>query len=177
VAELLLGECSPSGKLPLTFYRNEQLDVMPAFTDYSMKGRTYRYFEHEPLYPFGFGLTYGDVQVMGAAVKPVEAGYEVTASLTNHGSVSTQDVVQIYCHNEGSENAPLHPRLCAFKRVSIPAGETVSVTLTVESRRLLVVNEAGERVSEGSPVLYVGMGQPDEQTAKLTGHASIRIEL
>ena len=69
VADLLLGHASPSGKLPVTFYYNEQLAEMPEFTDYALKGRTYRYFPGKPLYPFGFGLTYGDVYVKGASVR------------------------------------------------------------------------------------------------------------
>ena len=178
VAELLLGKASPSGKLPLTFYRNEQLDEMPAFTDYSMKGRTYRYFEGEPLYPFGFGLTYGDVAVKNASAERCECGcWKITAEVENAGKVCTQDVVQVYVQNEGSPNATTNPRLCAFKRVNCPAGETVKVELCVYDKQLLVVNEAGERVEEGKPVFFVGMGQPDQLTEKLTGHKAVRVEL
>ena len=177
VAELMLGRVSPSGKLPLTFYHNDQLGLMPAFTDYSMKGRTYRYFEHEPLFPFGFGLTYGDVSVQSASVSRQDGRCVITAQLINQGSVSTQDVVQVYCQNEGSANAPRNPRLVAFQRVDCPAGQTVTVTLAVQSRQLEVVNEAGEHVMEGSPVFYVGMGQPDSLTEKLTGHKSVVCKL
>ncbi|MDD6041731.1 MAG: glycoside hydrolase family 3 C-terminal domain-containing protein [Clostridia bacterium] len=177
VAELMLGRVSPSGKLPLTFYHNDQLGLMPAFTDYSMKGRTYRYFEHEPLFPFGFGLTYGDVSVQSASVSQQDGRCVITAQLINQGSVFTQDVVQVYCQNEGSANAPRNPRLVAFQRVDCPAGQTVTVTLAVQSRQLEVVNEAGEHVMEGSPVFYVGMGQPDSLTEKLTGHKSVVCKL
>ena len=178
VAELLLGKASPSGKLPLTFYRNEQLDDMPAFTDYSMKGRTYRYFEGEPLYPFGFGLTYGDVAVKTASAERCECGcWKITAEIENAGKTCTQDVVQVYVQNEGSQNATTNPRLCAFKRIDCPAGETVTVELCVYDKQLLVVNEAGERVEEGKPVFFVGMGQPDQLTEKLTGSKAVRIEL
>ena len=174
VAQLLLGQASPSGKLPLTFYRNEQLALMPAFTDYSMKGRTYRYFEHEPMFPFGFGLTYGDVSVTAASVKQKACGCcVITAEVTNHSSVCTQEVVQVYCQNEGSESATLNPRLAAFKRIDCLAGETVTVKLHVNEEQLKVVNVNGERVMEGTPVFYVGMGQPDALTEKLTGHKSI----
>ena len=178
VAELLLGKASPSGKLPLTFYHNDQLDLMPAFTDYSMKGRTYRYFEHEPMFPFGFGLTYGDVSVKNAEVKQKDCGCcVITAQVINNGSVDTQDVVQVYCQNEGTPNATLNPRLVAFKRIDCPAGETVTVKLHVNEKQLKVVNEAGERVMEGSPVFYVGMGQPDTMTEKLSGHKSVVCKL
>ena len=176
VADLLLGKASPSGKLPLTFYHNDQLDRMPDFADYSMKGRTYRYFEEEPLYPFGYGLTYGDVAVRSAKLTPAADGWQIEAEIYNAGSVPTQDVVQVYCQNEGSANAPLHPRLCAFKRISCPAGEAVNAVLNIPAARLCVVNEAGESVMEGKPVFFVGMGQPDRRTEALTGHASIRVE-
>ena len=174
VAELLLGKVSPSGKLPLTFYHNDQLELMPAFTDYSMKGRTYRYFEHEPLFPFGFGLTYGDVSVKGASIEQKDCGCcVITAAVVNNGDTDTQDVVQVYCQNEGSENATLNPRLVAFKRIDCPAGQAVEVKLHISAEQLKVVNQAGERVMEGRPVFYVGMGQPDALTERLSGHRSV----
>ena len=176
VAELLLGKASPSGKLPLTFYHNEQLDIMPAFTDYSMQGRTYRFFKEEPLYPFGYGLTYGDVYVKNASVEKTAEGWTVKAEVENAGKVATQDVAQVYCQNEGSPNAPANPRLCGFKRVTVPAGETVTVEISVPACRLNVINDEGESVMEGKPVFFVGMGQPDSRTEKLTGHAAIRVE-
>jgi len=177
VADILFGKVSPSGKLPLTFYHNDQLKDMPEFTDYSMKGRTYRYFEHEPLYPFGYGLTYGDVCV--EAAKAQDAGDEiiVSAKLRNAGSMDTQDVVQVYIQNEGSENAPRNPRLCGFARVCCPAGETIETEIVIDKRRLLVVNGQGECVSEGSPVLYVGTSQPDARSFALTGQKCIKIAL
>jgi len=176
VAELLFGKASPSGKLPLTFYHNEQLDIMPAFTDYSMQGRTYRFFKEEPLYPFGFGLTYGDVYVKSASVERNSEGWTIKAEIENAGKVCTEDVVQVYCQNEGSPNAPANPRLCGFKRAAVPAGKTATVEIAVPACRLNVINDEGEAVMEGKPVFFVGMGQPDSRTEKLTGHAAIRVE-
>ena len=75
-----------------------------------------------------------------------------------------------------SLNAPVNPRLCGFKRISVPAGETVTVGIAVPECRLNVINNEGEAVMEGKPVFYVGMGQPDSRTEKLTGHAAIRVE-
>jgi len=177
VADILFGKVSPSGKLPLTFYHNEQLALMPEFTDYSMKGRTYRYFEHEPLYPFGFGLTYGDVFVESAQAEDAGEKIIVRAKVKNAGSVNTQDVVQVYIQNEGSANAPRNPRLCGFARVSCPAGETIEAAIEIEKKRLLVVNDEGEYVSEGTPVLYAGVSQPDARSLALTGHACVKIAL
>ena len=177
VADLLFGEASPSGKLPVTFYRNSQLDEMPDFTDYALKGRTYRYFEGEPLYPFGYGLTYGDTKVTAAKAAPEENGWRVEATVRNGGARFTEDVVQVYVQNEGSANAPLHPRLCAFQRVALKAGEEKTVTLRVRADSLLVVDETGARRAEGQPVLYVGMNQPDTRSRALTGHESVRVKL
>ena len=177
VADLLFGRVSPSGKLPVTFYYDRQLQDMPDFTDYSMKGRTYRYIAGEPLYPFGYGLTYGDVYVAAAEAGDKDGVLTVTAELRNDGAMDTDGVLQVYCQNEGSANAPLNPRLCAFARVHVPAGKTVTASLPVDKRTLLVVNDQGQRVSEGKAVLYAGVGQPDKRTEALTGHTSVRIPL
>jgi len=177
VADMLLGKVSPSGKLPLTFYHNDQLALMPDFADYSMKGRTYRYFEHQPLYPFGYGLTYGDAYVLGADAREEDGKLLVAAKVVNSGQRQVEDVVQVYVQNEGSPNAPRNPRLCAFRRISIPAGETVEAFLEIKPENLLVVNDKGEWIAEGRPVLYVGMSQPDERSCELTGHKPVRIEV
>ena len=177
VAEILLGKLSPSGKLPLTFYRNEQLDLMPDFTDYAMKGRTYRYFEHEPLYPFGYGLTYGDVFVQSAQAEDAGDQLIIRAKIKNAGAAFTQDVLEVYVQNEGSENAPRNPRLCGFARVSVGAKEEIEASVAVDKKQLLVVNEAGEFVAEGQIVLYVGVSQPDARSEALTGHACVKLAL
>ena len=177
VAEILLGKASPSGKLPVTFYRNAQLDEMPAFTDYAMKGRTYRYVENEPLYPFGYGLTYGDVSVTAAKAKKTDDGVTVSVTARNGGSADTQEVIEVYCQNAGSENAPRNPRLCAFARVSVPAGESVTAELAIPGERLMVVGEDGRRVTEGELVFYAGVGQPDALTERLTGRKAVSFTL
>jgi hypothetical protein len=117
------------------------------------------------------------VYVSGVSAQATEDGFTVEAAVTNDGTVDTQDVVQIYCQNNGSANAPKNPRLCAFQRVTCPAGSTVKVALTVAKEALKVVNDNGELVEEGSPVLFAGVGQPDSRTAALTGHEALSIEL
>ncbi len=171
VADILLGKVSPSGKLPVTFYRNEQLAKMPEFTDYAMAGRTYRYIGEAPLYPFGYGLTYGDCRVTEA--KRVAGGVECV--IVNEGGTDTEEVAQVYVQNEGAAHAPRNPRLAAFKRVFVPAGQSVTLTLPVPAERLRVVDDAGQFVDEGAPVYYVGLGQPDARTEELTGKKSVRI--
>ena len=177
VAELLLGKKSPSGKLPVTFYRNSQLNEMPAFTDYAMQGRTYRYFPGEPLYPFGYGLTYGDVAVTAAEAEQAGDVIRIRATAHNASGVPTDEVVQVYCQNEGSDNAPRNPRLVGFRRIHCPANADVDVDIAVPAAALRVVDEAGNRVEEGQCVFFVGVGQPDSRTQALTGHASVRVAL
>ncbi len=171
VADILFGECSPSGKLPVTFYRS--LDELPAFEDYSMRGRTYRYMEQEALYPFGYGLTYGDVQVEHAKVisKDVKSGdVTVHVAVKNAGDTATGDVIQIYVKDQKSPHAVPNHSLCAFERVYLEAGESREIDLVVRSNAFLVVDEEGTFVpGSGSYVLYVGIGQPDQRTAALTG--------
>ena len=174
VADLLFGKASPSGKLPVTFYRNEALSEMPNFTDYSMNNRTYRYYTGTPLYPFGYGLTYGDV-----AVTCVEATRESAAvTVENRGSRATEDVVQLYIRDNGSVYAPVNPVLCGFCRVSLAPGETRTVDIGIDPAALTVVNAKGERIpGSGSWTLFAGTGQPDSRTAELTGKKSVASEL
>lgn len=174
IADLVFGKASPSGKLPVTFYRNEALDELPAFTDYAMTNRTYRYYRGEPLYPFGYGLTYGDAAV--TAVAADETSAHVTVE--NRGGRATQEVVQLYLKDEASPNAPSNPILCGFRRVELGAGETKTVDIPIEPKAFTVVNDAGERIpGSGTWTLYAGLGQPDARTAQLTGKTAASVSI
>lgn len=176
VADILLGNVSPSGKLPLTFYHNHQLARLPAFEDYSMRARTYRYLEEAPLYPFGYGLTYGDTRVTGAKGRPDAQGFIITADIANASPRDTEDVVQVYCEHSGDHaNAPPNPVLCAFKRISLKGGEKKTISLQVDARSLMVFDHEGKPLPGEAPVFYVGMGQPDVRSAELTGKTSVRV--
>lgn len=156
-ADLLFGKVSPSGKLPITLYAS--VEGLPKFTDYSMKGRTYRYIETEPLYPFGFGLTYGKAGVTKAAY---EAG-TVFATVVNAGERATEDVVQVYIKGQHSPNATLHPSLCAFERVSLKPGEEKTICLPIAEKAFTVVDETGRRFVETDTFdIYVGMSSADK---------------
>lgn len=179
VADILFGECSPSGKLPVTFYRS--LEELPAFEDYSMKGRTYRYMEGEALYPFGYGLTYGDVRVERAALssRDTDTGaVRVHVTVKNAGSVATGDVVQIYVKDLESPFAVPNHSLCAFARVFLSAGEEKELEIAVSGDAFFVVNEEGKHVKgSGRYRLYVGTGQPDQRTAALSGKSCVEIRI
>lgn len=166
IADLLFGKASPSGKLPVTFYSNEALDEMPSFVDYSLKNRTYRYYTGAPLYPFGYGLTYGDVQVTDFSADHAEA--VVTA--VNKGSAATEDVLQLYIKDTGSAYAPTNPILCGFRRVFLAPGEEKTVRIPIAPDAFTVVNEEGKRIPGAGPwQLYSHIGQPDPRTEALTG--------
>lgn len=183
-ADILFGKASPSGKLPVTFYHDE--DKLPDFEDYSMQGRTYRYFDGTPLYPFGYGLTYGDCSVDGMEVTVPDAGLvydpdeaepaaEATASVCVHvrndGSMATDDVLQLYIRDEEYEGAVPHPALCGFTRVSLAPGEEKDVTLAVRARAFTSVDDDGLRLIRSHRfTLYAGFQQPDERSHALTGH-------
>ena len=166
IADLLFGKASPSGKLPITFYRNEALKEMPAFTDYTMSGRTYRYYRGEPLYPFGYGLNYGACEVTGLSADQMNAA----VTIVNRGTRDTEEVLELYLRDEASPFAPPNPVLCGFKRVFLAAGAEKTLVVPIDETAFTVVTDAGERIpGSGVWTLYAGFGGPDARTEALTG--------
>lgn len=182
VARLLFGEYSPSGKLPVTIYRD--LTEMPAFTDYTMRGRTYRYLTKKPLYPFGYGLTYSGCVI--DEIQPekeytyedaVKDGIEIKVHVENRGSYDTEEVLQGYVKVQ-SPNEVLHPKLGVFARIHIKAGEGQWISLHISKTAFSTVTEDGERVYDGKKAqIFIGFGQPDERTAELLGVNSLSFEV
>ncbi len=170
LARILFGEVNPSGKLPLTFYHD--VSELPDFEDYSMKNRTYRYFEGKPLYPFGFGLSYTRFAVSGAEY----ADGQVNVQVRNTGDRDGEAVVQVYVGLD-SPLAPKHPRLCGFARVSLQAGEEKTVSLCLDPLTWTVVDEEGERQPVTRGTLYVGLNQPDSWSVALTGDKPLEISV
>jgi beta-glucosidase len=174
IAKTIFGESTPSGKLPVTFYRS--LEELLPFEDYSMLGRTYRYMKGEALFPFGYGLTYGKCTVN--QVRFIDG--KVEAELSNIGNYDTGEVIQVYIKNLDSVYAVANYSLCAFKRVLLKKGETLKVELQIPDEAFFVVNEDGKYIQDGTNYkLYVGFGQPDQRTMQLTGQrcAEISVEL
>ena len=134
LANVLLGDVVPSGKLPLTFYKN--VDQLPDFEDYNMKGRTYRFFEGEPLYPFGYGLSYTTFEYGKARTE----GSKIIIPVTNTGSSEATEVVQLYVKKTDDAEGPLKS-LRGFRRVTVVPGQTVEVELPLTAETFLSWNE------------------------------------
>ncbi len=162
VADVLFGKVSPAGRLPVTFYRS--LDQLPPFEDYAMKGRTYRYFTGQPLYPFGHGLSYARftyAKLRLPATAPVGAPVAVTAEVTNAGTVTADEVVQLYLSHQGA-SAPVPIRtLSGFERVSLKPGERRLVRFSLDARAFSLIGADGRRIVEpGRFSVAVGGKQP-----------------
>ena len=169
LARILFGEVNPSGHLPLTFYHN--VEELPDFTDYSMKNRTYRYFEGRPMYPFGYGLSYTRFRIVHAEA----SRNQVACTVRNEGKCAGDAVIQIYAAID-SPLAPLNPRLCGFARVPLEAGEEKQVQVELDHLTWTVVNDEGERVPAEHGTLYAGLSQPDALSIELTGQVPIQIQ-
>lgn len=163
LANILFGRVSPSGKLPVTFYRDS--DKLPDFTDYSMKNRTYRYTRENILYPFGYGLTYSSVCVHDLRLQARTASVEIT----NTGSTDTEEVAQFYIQAPGKD-APPYPVLCGFQRVAVAAGQTCTVRAALPDSAFETVDDNGVRyIPGGKYTVYAGVSQPAPLSASLTG--------
>jgi len=169
IAEAIFGAFSPEGKLPVTFYKTTE--ELPAFTDYAMTNRTYRYMEQEALYPFGYGLSYTDFTISDARVdtaRLTNQGVRVSASIRNTGIFAGGEVLQVYVKAEGA--GPPNPQLKAFRKVHLQPQEIREVILHLPWEAFGVYDEAGRRrVRKGSYSVYVGASQPDNRSRRLTG--------
>jgi beta-glucosidase len=178
IAETIAGDNNPAGRLPVTFYKG--VDQLPEFTDYSMARRTYRYFDGEPLYPFGHGLSYSKFAYSNITLSKatLEAGepLQVEARVTNTSARDGDEVVQVYLGFPELPGAPRHA-LRGFTRVHLRAGETQPVRFTLEARDLSHVNGAGSRlVGAGKYGLTIGGGQPGTKAVVSTAEFEIRGE-
>ena len=156
IAETLAGVNNPAGRLPVTFYKS--IDQLPPFTDYNMKGHTYRYFKGEPLYPFGYGLSYSTFAYSDLSAKRTSSGAEIRATVKNTSSREGDEVAQLYIAGGSEEDAPIRS-LRAFQRIHLKAGERREVEFTLA---------AGD-VPKARVEISVGGGQPVGSTAYVKG--------
>jgi beta-glucosidase len=162
IAQTLAGVNNPAGRLPVTFYKG--IEQLPAFEDYSMKNRTYRYFEGEPLYAFGYGLSYSKFEYSNLKLSTtnLKAGdpLSVEADVRNVSQREGDEVVELYLSFPKSPAAPIRA-LRGFTRIHLGGGETRHVRFTLDARDLSEVNEKGDRiVAKGAYRISVGGGQP-----------------
>ena len=162
VAEVLFGDFNPSGKLPITFYKN--VNQLPDFLDYTMKGRTYRYFDGEPLFPFGFGLSYTTFEID----KPVYQNNKVQVSVKNSGNKAGLETIQVYLRNTKDPNGPLKT-LRAYTQVQLEPGETKNVTIDLPRQSFEGWDEQTNtmRVIAGKYELMVGNSSADKDLKKI----------
>ena len=175
IAQTLAGVNNPAGRLPVTFYKG--IEQLPEFDNYSMTNRTYRYFTGEPLYAFGYGLSYTTFGYSGMKVSnsPLQAGdpLKVEVDVKNTGSRDGAEVVELYITFPKLAGAPLRA-LRGFKRVHLKAGEQQHVALSLTPRDLSYVNEAGDRqVAAGDYIITLGGGQPGTQAPHAEAHLTI----
>jgi beta-glucosidase len=156
IAETLAGVNNPAGRLPVTFYKS--VEQLPAFTDYNMKGRTYRYFTGEPLYPFGFGLSYSTFVYSGLVARRTATGAEIRATVKNTSAQDGEEVVQLYVGGGHEEGAPIR-NLRGFQRIHLRAGSSREVTFTLGT----------DETPKSAVEVSVGGGQPLAHTPHLRG--------
>lgn len=144
IAQLVFGEYSPSGRLPVTFYRSTE--DLPDFADYSMKNRTYRYFEGEALYPFGFGLSYTDFELAYSVCIVSGVKCRVAVRIKNIGNYSSYEVLKLFLAEKNAANQPIR-RLARFKKVFVPVGETIKTEFELDSADFTHINDEGIRES------------------------------
>jgi beta-glucosidase len=167
IARTLAGINNPAGRLPVTFYAS--LDNMPAFTDYTLKGRTYRYFTGKPLWGFGYGLSYSTFKYgpIKLSAETLKAGDPLTATVavTNTSAIPGDEVVEAYLKTP-QPDGPIHS-LAGFQRVHLAAGVTRAVAITIDPRSLSSVDDKGDRaILPGKYILSLGGAQPQDTSAK-----------
>ena len=175
IADLIFGAYSPSGKLPVTFYSNA--NHLPAFEDYRMENRTYKFFQEQPLYPFGYGLSYTTFSYSDLNCRDTIACGEslsLSVSVRNTGKTASDEVVELYLRDdEASVRVPVH-KLVGCKRVFLQPGESRQVDFTIDAGQFCIIDEEGEfRYEAGSYTIYAGGSQPDSYSRKLTGQQVI----
>ncbi len=182
LADVLFGDVSPGGRLPVTFPR--ALADVPAFDDYAMRGRTYRYLDVEPLFPFGFGLSYTRFTYSRLELSRSQAAaaedllLEVSVLVTNSGARAGDEVVQLYVKGLESPVPVPHHELRGFERLQLAAGASRRVAFVLDAKSLsLIDHEGNRRLEPGVFRVFVGGSQPDSRSLALLGQAPLSADL
>ena len=175
IAETLSGKNNPAGRLPVTFYKD--VHQLPHFEDYSMNGRTYRYFKGEPLWPFGYGLSYSSFAYSGLTLPPAPINandpLDASVTVTNTGKIAGDEVVQLYLKFPDVPGAPIRA-LRGFQRVHLEPGASQKVDFHLNSRDLSMVSDLGDViVAQGKYTISIGGGQPDTGVPAVNGNFEV----
>ena len=173
VADILFGEISPSGKLPITIYRN--LQGMPDFDDYSMKNRTYRFVEKAPLYPFGYGLSYTKFEYENTVLIEDADHVDIKTIIKNTGKMDGTETVQVYV-GAREEWVP-NPQLKKIKKVFLKKGESKEIEVILTKEDFYVFDESGNPVISQEYDIYIGGSQPDSRSEKLLERKPVHMEV
>ncbi|WP_347841079.1 glycoside hydrolase family 3 C-terminal domain-containing protein [uncultured Draconibacterium sp.] len=169
VADVLFGDYNPAGRLPVTYYKS--VKQLPPFEEYNMEERTYKYFSGEPLYPFGYGLSYTSFEYSDLKVaKKAKAGsaVEITAKVTNTGNLRGEEVVQLYLKDVIASTPRPKYQLEGFQRITLESGQTKTVKFVLEPRQFSIIGDEDKRVIEpGDFTIYIGGTQPEGKGANV----------
>jgi beta-glucosidase len=164
IADVLFGDYNPSGRLPLTFYKD--INDIPAFSDYSMKGKTYRYFQGTPLYDFGFGLSYTSFKYSNLSIPDTNAtdkDIQISVDVTNTGKMGGDEVTQVYFTNSKGDALNTIRTLAGFERTFIKVGETKKLVFIIKPKQLAQVHSDGKlEINQGDITFSIGGMQPNE---------------
>lgn len=175
IADVLFGDYNPAGRLPVTYYKS--VNQLPDFENYDMKGRTYRYFDKKPLYPFGFGLSYTQFKYSNLQIPThinAEKDFEVAVDVTNIGNRDGDEVVELYLKDEKASTPRPIVQLEGFERIHLKKGESKTVRFKIMPRQLSLINNKDQRVVEpGWFTVSVGGKQPDDSKENQNGRFNI----
>ncbi|MBR4236118.1 MAG: glycoside hydrolase family 3 C-terminal domain-containing protein [Clostridia bacterium] len=173
-ANIIFGKTCPSGRLPVTFYKSA--DDLPDFTDYSMRGRTYRYFKGEALYPFGYGLSYTNFTYSDAVYDTDKSA--ISVKIKNTGLRDAEEVAEVYVKPLEFSSHGINCSLCAFGRVALASGEEKRVLLPIPPRAFECVTDDGRRIKAGRHFrFFVGGSQPDNVSVNLLAKAPLELDV
>ena len=161
IADIIFGDVNPSGRLPVTFYKS--VNDLPDFENYNMEGRTYRYFEREPLFPFGFGLSYTDFEYSGLNLNQYDDKISLQVKIKNTGNYNGDEVVQIYTRKIDPQFWRPIKQLVGFKRVSLKQGEEKTISIDIDNKQLQYwdVEQQKYRIESGQYEFQVGTSSED----------------
>jgi len=174
VADIIFGNVSPSGKLPITFPRS--IEQLPPYEDYSMKGRTYKYMTESPMYPFGFGLGYSILEWENPAISSLtvkkDKNFEIAVNIKNTGSFDAEEVVQVYLTIDNNKEQLPISALVDFKRIALKKGESSIVNFSIPFQKFSYISSTGEKIQhKGKATVTFGNASPGERSAQLGAKA------